>query len=59
MKKSLNPLYLKEKWEIWKKENEKRMGFKKGKRAEGGRVKNPRTENGKGKIKGKFRERRI
>ena len=31
MKNSQNSLYLKGKWEIWKKENEKRMGFKKGK----------------------------
>ena len=30
--KILNPLYLKEKWAIWKREEEKRMGFKKGKR---------------------------
>ena len=57
MKNSQNPLYLKGKWKIWKREEEKRMGFKKGKRAERGRVKNPRTENGKEKKIRKFRKR--
>ena len=47
--KSLNPLYLKEKREIRKKENEKRIGFKKGKRAENERVKIPGRKTGMGK----------
>ena len=45
MKKSLNPLYLKEKWEIWKKENEKRMGFKKGKKS--GKWTSEKSQDGK------------
>ena len=38
-------MYLKEKWEIWKKENEKRMGFKKGKKS--GKWTSEKSQDGK------------
>lgn len=57
--KILKSLVFKGKMGNLEKENEKRMGFKKGKGSGKRTSENPRTENGKGKIKGKFSERRI
>ena len=49
MKKSLNPLYLKEKWEIWKREKKREWVLKREKGAESKRVKFPGRKTGKGK----------